>query len=67
MVDWKPAMRAALMLAVPAGAALKRAFAGGGSRIVLDGCSGGVGCGPLSTHSTASVDHDWRRRPALGW
>ena len=61
-VDWKPALRSALMLAVPAGLLCSHAFAGEHLRVALDGRNRRLGGGALYSQPATGVDHHWRGR-----
>ena len=61
-VEWKPALRAALMLAVPAGL-LSSGFRRWASLAALDGCGRSLGGGALRAQPAAGMDHHGSRRP----
>ena len=64
-IAWKPALSAALKLAIPAGVLCSPALAAGHPRSVLDGLRRNLGSGALSAQPAPGVDH-YRCRARIG-
>ena len=60
-IDWKPALRLALSLAIPAGA-LCSMYSPAGILHCLDGCRRRVGRGTIHAQPPPRMDHHWSRR-----
>ena len=61
-VDWKPALRLALMLAIPAGALCSMYSPAGNPRTAVDGRSRRLGGCALHARPPSRLDHHWSRR-----